>query len=734
MSRNWLSSFPALCLTLIFLCESIGVAGQKMPRPSNLISFPKQEKTAPTPTPAAPKPQRPNQKTTSSLAPKITIECPDTVVLGDTFNVVYHLKANGWSNARIGSSKGFVWREDKVVRDAHMLRRTIKWECRAAGHFKIPAITVDVNGKTYTESRMIEVLPHPQYAREYIAGYEWLRTHMETSGGCDSLCLELYKRTDDLVLFNDLNRKAFVMVASSSHWSKGINPILAWSVENAYSYTEEKSHKKDAIWENYTAQLREMSTAGTEDYSLTLPYRRKKEKCAPILGDICWGQGKPYNLEAPLDAKGEHTLVGCVPVATSQVLKYFQSDIQLHTSVYYKEANGEIYSITFDDWHPDWKSMKGHYESEDRTASDASLTMLMVGMGLNARYGTEATSAHFNKIKPLLCYNFGFSPSMRTVTEKPDSIIYSLIYRDLDEGHPCVVSWKEHAFVVDGYDRGYLHYNLGWAGLCHGWYQSVLNTSASSTTQGLLRSVVVNINPRRDTVRKEVDVKKAGTLAALLPEEEMRTVTHMRITGKINGDDIRLLRKMAGCPQEEDLLDNQWGNLTYLDMSEATIVKSKKPYCSRPATYSWTHTERGEYGVSTKRYDLSRTMSKEEWKDFHETVGANREGVRYTYNELTGIVTAHLTTENDILGIDMFRNAEALETIILPSKITSIRSGSLVNCPLLRKLVIPKSVENIEEHAITHCQSLETVKFLNPRTLYHTRNFDQCSLGFKYIK
>ena len=735
MGRNWSSYIPALCMTLIFLCESIGAAGQKKPRPSNLISFPTQETIMVQSVPAASKPQKTVRKATQSIIPQISIECPDTVVQNDTFTVVYHLKANGWSKAHISNSKVFVQKENKTARGTQMLKRAVTYESRAPGRFDIPAfVVVDVNGMTYTRTRTIEVLPNPQYAEEYTAGYQWLRTCLENSDYRDSLCLELYKRSDDWVLLNDVNRKAFVLVASSSYWSKGIKPILAWSCENAYSFSEGNGNK-DVILENYTNQLRESMAEGVNDYSLSLPYRRKHQKCAPILGDIRWGQGTPYNLEMPLDARGKRVPVGCVPVATSQVLKYFQSDVQLHTSVYYREINGEVYSITFDDWHPDWKLMKGHYEQGETSASDVSLVMLMIGMGLNARYGRDATSAHFRNIKPLLCYNFGYSPMMRTIDNQPDSIIYSMIYSDLDEGHPCIVSWDGHAFVVDGYDTGYLHYNLGWGGVCNGWYQSVLCPSASRTTEGLLRSAVVNINPRRDTLRKEVYVKKAGTLASLLTEEEQRSVTHLRVSGKINGDDIRLLRKMAGCPQEENKIDSQWGNMTSLDMSDAVIVKSKNPYYSRRSTFTWTHTTSGDGGrIYTSQYDLSQTITSAEWSRFCATIGATQEGVRYTYDKHTGVVTAHLMTENNKLGYSLFERSEALESIVLPSSVTHIKNGALVNCPLLHKLIIPESVKLVEKNAITYCQSLETVKILSPGTICNKTNFEQCSPGFKCIK
>ena len=48
-------------------------------------------------------------------------------------------------------------------------------------------------------------------------------------------------------------------------------------------------------------------------------------------------------------------------------------------------------------------------------------------------------------------------------------------------------------------------------------------------------------------------------------------ITHLKVTGALNGADIRYLRQMTGC-------EDTGGKLEYLDLSEATIIASNDIY------------------------------------------------------------------------------------------------------------------------------------------------------------
>ncbi len=78
----------------------------------------------------------------------------------------------------------------------------------------------------------------------------------------------------------------------------------------------------------------------------------------------------------------------------------------------------------------------------------------------------------------------------------------------------------------------------------------------------------------------EVHVKKAGTLSSLLTREQQDTCTSLVIKGKLNSSDFRLLRSMAGYCESKGKGE---GKLTYLDLTDARIVKDKNPFMSLDA-------------------------------------------------------------------------------------------------------------------------------------------------------
>ena len=72
----------------------------------------------------------------------------------------------------------------------------------------------------------------------------------------------------------------------------------------------------------------------------------------------------------------------------------------------------------------------------------------------------------------------------------------------------------------------------------------------------------------------EVCVKSPGQLSSLLSQGQQDTCQYLVIKGKLNSDDIRFLRRMAGSNDNTKTK----GRLVCLDLSMAKIVKDKEPY------------------------------------------------------------------------------------------------------------------------------------------------------------
>ena len=70
--------------------------------------------------------------------------------------------------------------------------------------------------------------------------------------------------------------------------------------------------------------------------------------------------------------------------------------------------------------------------------------------------------------------------------------------------------------------------------------------------------------------------------------------------------------------------------------------------------------------------------------------------------------TESFTTQNDIIGEQMFYKCSKLTAMVLPSTVTSIKKNAFANTGI-KKIDIPNSVLSVEEDAFAYCNSLATV-------------------------
>ena len=75
---------------------------------------------------------------------------------------------------------------------------------------------------------------------------------------------------------------------------------------------------------------------------------------------------------------------------------------------------------------------------------------------------------------------------------------------------------------------------------------------------------------------RTIELKKAGTLSEVITDEEKSTITELAIVGKLNSDDVIILRHMAGA-KDKDSEFNWKGQLKKLDLSKASFVNDKTP-------------------------------------------------------------------------------------------------------------------------------------------------------------
>ena len=155
---------------------------------------------------------------------------------------------------------------------------------------------------------------------------------------------------------------------------------------------------------------------------------------------------------------------------------------------------------------------------------------------------------------------------------------------------------------------------------------------------------------------KEVTVKATGTLGHFLEGNE----SALKIYGPLGGSDIDILRSMCG--RLED-------NLTYLDLSEASIV-----------------------GLGTYSYD-------DNWKNDIE-MQDNVIG-KYMFYNLLSLETIILP--KNAIAIDEFAFSESqnISCIVIHDNVTSIGAKAFYRCRNLSNIVIGKNVTAIGERAFS---------------------------------
>lgn len=165
-----------------------------------------------------------------------------------------------------------------------------------------------------------------------------------------------------------------------------------------------------------------------------------------------------------------------------------------------------------------------------------------------------------------------------------------------------------------------------------------------------------------------VTLTEAGTMKKLLGNDYLN-ITSLKVVGPINGDDVYYLRKMIGCHTTFNQAD--WGKLSVLDLSEATIIEGGGWY-----------------------YENSNSNS--------------------------------YYTSNNVIGDLMFANSVNLQKMILPNTLKTIGKKAFLNCDALSSVIIGNSVVTIDEGAFKYCYSLDDIDIPDSVTSIGNSAFYDC--------
>lgn len=310
--------------------------------------------------------------------------------------------------------------------------------------------------------------------------------------GVDLFGLDVVDSRGSLKVLSSKKAQKFIVLANAP-W-KGLlhdNLVLAYSLEHAWG----TDSALPRILDHYEKMLVQIQSSKK--------YISCKEQ--PVFSPLLkteWGQDAPFNSACPV-TDGVSPKAGCLPVALAQLVQFYQKD-------------------------------KGKSPSD---------LIAETGHAAHAVYSPKNTVASTHRVKPVLVGNYGFSASCRLRVGMASSQIFELAVRNLAEGHVLLLSNKDHAFLCDGMEGDFLHLNMGFGGPYNGYYR-LLYSDELKWEEPLASSVFTDLKTD-EPIDFIVDNLKPGTLKDVLKENAFR-IGSLRLSGTLNGEDVALLRRMAG--------------------------------------------------------------------------------------------------------------------------------------------------------------------------------------------
>ncbi len=292
---------------------------------------------------------------------------------------------------------------------------------------------------------------------------------------------------DAFYVFNRGEHNGYVVVAADDL----IPEIIGYSLNGSFNPSNLPANMQSMIdlWSNQINWIIEHPE--TKSVNLQKP----KHAIEPLLGEIMWDQGDPYNRKCPTvtqyntfgDSNGTGpAATGCVATALSQIMYYHKWPEFGKGSVSYTSKNDDDtlpISVTFEGYQYAWdKMLPSLTKNSDIEAIDAVSTLLYhVGAAFESIYGAS-TGATDVSVAPALKKYFGYDNNVSYLLRQfyTEEQWNEIIINEFENGRPIayggVTQKKEgHFFVLDGVDAdGYYHVNWGWNGMENGYYRMTL--------------------------------------------------------------------------------------------------------------------------------------------------------------------------------------------------------------------------------------------------------------------
>lgn len=328
------------------------------------------------------------------------------------------------------------------------------------------------------------------------------------------------QRSSTVACFHIVNfRGGFVIIAADDR----VEPILAYSTES--SFIAENIPDNVAAWlDNYQQEISYILSHDTSasnnvnEQWFQLKHNNiqtQRTSVGPLL-QTTYNQGTYYNQYCPATAAGPngHAWAGCVAAAMAQIIRYWEYPTQgvgSHSYVAnfssYGYGNFGTLAANFGNTTYNYALMPNYLSSTSTTAEINEVARLTYhcGISVDMMYGASSSGAYSAYVPNALQNYFAYPSGITYVSRSnyPSNNWYALIRGELNNARPVFYDGNGngggHAFVCDGYEGNYFHFNWGWGGSYNGNFQlGALNPGSHNFTSN--QGAVVGITVANPTI------------------------------------------------------------------------------------------------------------------------------------------------------------------------------------------------------------------------------------------
>ena len=240
--------------------------------------------------------------------------------------------------------------------------------------------------------------------------------------------------------------------------------------------------------------------------------------------------------------------------------------------------------------------------------------------------------------------------------------------------------------------------------------------------------MILLANFRSQAQQITLHVEPAGTLPRMIDESRFPYITDLKLTGELNGTDIKHIREMI------------LSKLKVLDLSEARIVSGGEPYLEHYCTkndiidyymfgyYEQLHTPviskiilpKSTLMIGYTAFSRCTSLTEIDIPNSVTSIGM------YAFSDCTSLTDIDIPNSVTSIGYSAFCNCTSLTDINIPNAVTSIGTYAFRNCKSLTDINIPNSVTSIGKQAFSDCKSLTDINIPNSVTSIGEYVFYEC--------